>query len=492
MSQDKSYKDSLKATSLFGGVQLYNILIGIIRSKFTALLLGPYGMGITGLYTSATGLINAISGLGIGSSAVKNIAEANASGDQERIVKVISVFRKLVWITGLLGAVFCLVLAPWLSQLSFGNKDYTVGFIILSCTLLFKQLTTGQNTLMQGLHKYAYMAKANVIGSTIGLFITVPLYYIWGKTAIVPVLVIAELTSMILAYFFSKKLEIKSAPVSANELKSEGTNMVVMGIMISLGSLLSLAASYLIRIFISNTGGLDDVGLYNAGFAIVNTYVGMVFTAMGTDYYPRLSEVNHDEKAFGNLINNQIEIALFIIAPIIVAFIVFIRPVVVLLYSDKFISIEGMVYWAILGIFFKATSWAIAFSYLAKGDSKAFFYNETLSVIYVTVLNVLFYKYWGLTGIGLSFLIGYVIYAIQVWLICGRRYHITLRSSVFKIYLSQLPIAIICLLLVKFTSPIVYYSASTLLLLTSLAVSFVGLDKRIGLKEIIRRRINRN
>src|SRR5699024_989901 len=149
----------------------------------------------------------------------------------------------------------------------------------------------------------------------------------------------------------------------------------------------------------------------------------------------------HDEKAFGNLINNQIEIALFIIAPIIVAFIVFIRPVVVLLYSDKFISIEGMVYWAILGIFFKATSWAIAFSYLAKGDSKAFFYNETLSVIYVTVLNVLFYKYWGLTGIGLSFLIGYVIYAIQVWLICGRRYHITLRSSVFKIYLSQLPIA---------------------------------------------------
>lgn len=110
MSQDKSYKDSLKATSLFGGVQLYNILIGIIRSKFTALLLGPYGMGITGLYTSATGLINAISGLGIGSSAVKNIAEANASGDQERIVKVISVFRKLVWITGLLGAVFCLVL----------------------------------------------------------------------------------------------------------------------------------------------------------------------------------------------------------------------------------------------------------------------------------------------------------------------------------------------------------------------------------------------
>ena len=41
-----SYKQSLKATSLFGGVQIFNILIQIIRSKFAAVLLGPEGMGV--------------------------------------------------------------------------------------------------------------------------------------------------------------------------------------------------------------------------------------------------------------------------------------------------------------------------------------------------------------------------------------------------------------------------------------------------------------
>ena len=47
--------------------------------------------------------------------------------------------------------------------------------------------------------------------------------------------------------------------------------------------------------FISKTGSLSDVGLYNAGLAIVDGYVGMVFTAMATDYFPRLSGVIGDD-----------------------------------------------------------------------------------------------------------------------------------------------------------------------------------------------------
>ena len=67
--------------------------------------------------------------------------------------------------------------------------------------------------------------------------------------------------------------------------------MLSLGFVISMSGLISLGASYIVRIYISNTGGVDDVGLYNAGFALINTYVGLVFTAMGTDYYPRLAAV---------------------------------------------------------------------------------------------------------------------------------------------------------------------------------------------------------
>ena len=54
-AQQSSYRQIMKATSLFGGVQIFQIIISVIRSKFVAILLGPSGMGIVGLLASTTG-----------------------------------------------------------------------------------------------------------------------------------------------------------------------------------------------------------------------------------------------------------------------------------------------------------------------------------------------------------------------------------------------------------------------------------------------------
>ena len=53
MSENKSsYRQILKATSLFGSVQLFNILIAVLRTKLIAILIGPIGIGIAGLLNS--------------------------------------------------------------------------------------------------------------------------------------------------------------------------------------------------------------------------------------------------------------------------------------------------------------------------------------------------------------------------------------------------------------------------------------------------------
>ena len=134
--QRSSYRQIVKATSLFGGVQFFQILISVVRSKFVAILLGPSGMGIVGLLTSTTGLITGLTNFGLGTSAIKNISEATATNDNARISSVITVMRRLVWLTGLLGAIVTLVFSPWLSEFTFGNRDYTLAFIWISVTLL--------------------------------------------------------------------------------------------------------------------------------------------------------------------------------------------------------------------------------------------------------------------------------------------------------------------------------------------------------------------
>jgi len=182
----QSYRSIFKATSLFGGVQVFNIIITIVRAKVVAILLGANGMGLNGLFVSTTTLIQSITGLGLNQSAIKNIAQANASNDQEKLAKVVSVFRKLIWITAVLSLLVAILLGNQLSLWVFGSQEHTWSFRILGITFVFGAMTAATFTVLQGLRKIKYLAAANVLGSVFALLVSIPLYYFYGMQGVVP------------------------------------------------------------------------------------------------------------------------------------------------------------------------------------------------------------------------------------------------------------------------------------------------------------------
>jgi O-antigen/teichoic acid export membrane protein len=485
LDQKSSYQQILKATSIFGGVQLINIVISIVRSKFIAVLLGPVGIGISGMLTSTTGIIAGLTNFGLSTSAVRNISAAYESENTKRIAIISNVLNRWVWITGLLGMFLTLLLSPWLSYLSFGNYDYTIAFLVLSITLLINQLNSGQLVLLQGSRKISLLAKANIAGSAIGLFTTIPLYYVWGFNGIVPALVIAALVSLLISLYFRKKVVIDKIRVSKVRSFAEGKQMLKMGILISISGFMTLGFSYLVRLFISHEGSISEVGLYNSGFAIISTYVGLIFTAMGADYYPRLSAVAHDEFEANVSINNQIEIALIILGPVIVVFILFIHWIIQILYSDQFLILSTMIVWAAFGMFFKAVSWAIGYYFLAKGANKLFFWNELISNIYISVFNVIGYYYWGLSGLGYSFVLSYFIHLLQVFIFTKIQFNFKFEKNTILILLMQLVFASISILILFYLTGYIFYSASTVLLISNLLYSYYLLNKRIDIKNIV-------
>jgi len=475
----------MKATSLFGGVQVFNILITIIRTKFVAILLGPAGMGITGLLNVSISFIGKLTNFGLGTSAVKNISAAYGSGNIEKVSRVATILRKLVWITGFLGSAFTLIFSSWLSRLTFGNDDYTYAFIWISITLLLNQLSTGQSVILRGLRKFRYLAQASMIGSVLGLITTIPLYYVYGEDGIVPGIIITSVSSLLLTWFFANKVELKNVHVPKNETISEGKDMLKMGFLISLSGLITLGGSYLVRIFISNKGGIEEVGLYNAGFAILNSYVGMIFTSMSTDYYPRLAAVTNDNNLTKKVINEQSEITLLIIAPVIMVFLVFINWAVIILYSEKFIGVNEMILWAALGILFKTAGWAIAYVFLAKGNSKLFFWNELAMNVYMLFLNLIGYYYWGLLGVGISFLIAYILYVLQVYIIANREYNFNFNRGFYKIFSIHFFLAIICLIFVKVIEDPYSYIGGSVIIAISSYYSFQELNERLDIKSLL-------
>lgn len=487
-----SYKSVFKATSLFGGVQFYQILISIIKSKFVALLLGPYGVGIQGLLTSGTELIKQITSLGLSQSAVRNISEANATGKEETISKTIKVLRKLVWVTGLLGTVLVMILSPILSKVSFGNYDYTLPFIVLSITLLLDQICAGQKTLLQGLRRLKDLAKASAIGSTVGLFVSVPLYYLLGVKGIVPTLILNSLTALLLTWYFSKKIKIVPVSISKADIKTEGKSMVVMGVALSISSILIAISSFVLRSFIRNIGGEEEVGLFAAGFAIINTYVSMIFTAMGTDYYPRLAAVNNDNLKCRDLVNQQAEIGTLILAPMLAICLVFMPLMILILYSNKFLLANGYISWAALGMMLKMAAWPIGYLFVAKGESKIFIINEITQNIYTLVLNLIGYKLLGLTGLGISFMISQLLYFIQLFLVARYKYNFSFGRSFILYYLVQGFIVALSFSVTLITNRVTFYILGIVCILLSMAVSFKGLNEKMGLMDMIKGLKKRN
>jgi len=487
-----SYKSVFKATSLFGGVQFYQILISIIKSKFVALLLGPYGVGIQGLLTSGTELIKQITSLGLSQSAVRNISEANATGKEETISKTIKVLRKLVWVTGLLGTVLVMILSPILSKVSFGNYDYTLPFIVLSITLLLDQICAGQKTLLQGLRRLKDLAKASAIGSTVGLFVSVPLYYLLGVKGIVPTLILNSLTALLLTWYFSKKIKIVPVSISKADIKTEGKSMVVMGVALSISSILIAISSFVLRSFIRNIGGEEEVGLFAAGFAIINTYVSMIFTAMGTDYYPRLAAVNNDNLKCRDLVNQQAEIGTLILAPMLAICLVFMPLMILILYSNKFLLANGYISWAALGMMLKMAAWPIGYLFVAKGESKIFILNEITQNIYTLVLNLIGYKLLGLTGLGISFMISQLLYFLQLFLVARYKYNFSFGRSFILYYLVQGIIVALSFSVTLISNRVTFYILGIVCILLSMAVSFKGLNEKMGLMDMIKGLKNRN
>lgn len=486
-----SYRSIFKATSLFGGVQVYQILIQIIKSKFVAVLLGPAGVGIMGLYQSGLQLIQQLSCMGLSQSAVRDVSEANGSNDLQRIAKTITVVRKLVWITGLLGLVLVACFSPLLSKASFGNYDYTIPFIILSVTLLLDQLSAGQKVVLQGMRRLKDLAKCSAFGVTFGLFTSVPLYYWLGIDGIVPTLILNSVCTLILSWLYSRKIKVEKVKVTPKQTFEHGKMMLVMGVSMSLSGILNTAVAYALRGFIQANGGVEQVGLYQAGFVIMTTYVGMVMNAIATDYYPRLAAINKDNQKCREAVSQQGEIGVMILAPMLTICLIFMPFVLKILYSDRFLAANEYISWACLGMMLRMASWVISFLFVAKAESKLFMINELSANIYYLVFSIIGYKTLGLTGLGVAFALEYVVYFVQCYLIARKRYDFSFSNSSIKCYGIQLLLIITCLLIVLLLNGWLKYTIGSIIIAISCYLGLKRLNEKMELLSFVRQKIKK-
>lgn len=484
MTDKKSYQQILKTTSLFGGVQVFSILISIVRTKLIAVFIGPAGMGIIALLNSTLGVLSSISGLGIETSAVKNISENYKNEDLKTVSKTIQIVKKIVFFTGILGMVLTFVFSKALSIMTFGNPDQSFAFAVLSITILFKQLSSGQLAVLQGLRSFRFLAKANLYGNLFGLLFSIPLYYFLKIDAILPTIIIASISALIFSFYYSNKIKIDKEKIHNSALLLEGKLIVKLGFMLTISSVLTLLSTYFVQIYVGKTGDLEQVGFYNAGFTLLNSYVGIIFTVMSTDYFPKLSAINSDNEKIRESVQQQAFVSILIIMPIIVLFLALSPIIVKIIYTTKFEAILPMICAGILGMLFRAVSWSMGFILIAKGDSKMFIKTAIGFNLLFLIMNISGYYFYGLEGLGFSFSLYYLFHFIGLKIITKNRYNFYFENEFYKIYSICIAICTSAFLVQYISIPAVKIGLTTLLVLISVIFSFNQINKKINLNEI--------
>lgn len=433
---------------IFGGAQVISILCAIIRTKLVAVWIGPAGVGLFGLFNNAIEMLSTATSLGIRNSSVRDMAIARQSGKAKLVSTTIAVVKKWAWFTSIGGAVLTIALAPLLSRITFGTESHTWEFVLLSVVLMFNGLTGGEQAILQGNSALKRLAHASVWGVVGGLVISIPMFYFWREASIVPSIVAYSAMVLLFTLLFRHK-DYTPVKVSVKEAYSKGKEFVRLGIYMTVSLFITLLFAYIFSVYLNYTSGTKEVGFYQAGFTLINKYVGLIFTAIGMEYYPRLSGIHHSRMRIRAFVSQEMNIAMLVLLPVVSLFLVMREWIVSLLYSSEFHVIIPFISFAIIGTIFRAYSWCLAFVILAKGDGKTFLLTELLSTVSGFALNVLFYRYWGLTGIGISFVIWYFLYCIIVGIPYFKKYGFSITRGANGLTLLALAATITVLVLME-------------------------------------------
>lgn len=419
----------MKALSLFSGLQLLGIICSAVKMKLVALWLNATGVGLFGIYQSVADTIASFSDLGIRNSAVRDVASTH--GNSTRLAVVMAVVRRWSLFTGLIGAAVVMGAAPLLGKWFFGSCSSCLGFMALGVSLCLNAVSGGEQALMQGAGRLANLARANLWATITGLALSIPLFRFCGNKGVVASIVVYAIALFVFVRIFRLRPRVDAGKISLRQVWNEGKGFARLGLCMALASFITSGAHTLFIGLVNTLGSTVEVGYVQAGDTIIIRYVGLIFTAIAMEFYPRIAAVSHSAHRTKVYVNHESILLLLVLTPLLLLFLLLREPVVRLLYREEFLVILPFISWGVVSSIPKALSWCMAYTIVARGDGRVYIITETLDALISVPVCILAYRWWGLAGLGVAYIVWYMLYALIAGWVYYCRYGLRLSRQVW-------------------------------------------------------------
>jgi antigen flippase len=479
-SKSKSYNQILKSSFVVGSASFINIILGIVRTKFLALWLGPAGVGVLGIYNSVVQTASALGGLGIGRSGVRQIAETAGAGFMDRCARSVAATLRWSLVLGLIAGGVVLLLCVPISRFTFRHKQQAPQIGWLGLAVVATILSAGQIATIQGTRHVRFLAQQNVIGAFLGTLVSIPIVYLYGQAGVVWVVLSVSLIGLASSSFYVRKVPLVKVRLAWRDYWTEGRSLIRLGVILMMTGLLSTGTLLVVRTFLNRQMGEASTGYFQSAFSISAVYLDFILQAMAADFYPRLTAASQDHEVCNRLVNEQMEIALLLAAPLILTMLAFSQIVIYLLYSSNFGPACELLRWQMIGSLFKVAAWPIGFIPLAKNQGLKFLVCELLwNATYLGII-LLGLKSYGLVIAGTGFVAAYGLLFVWTLLLGARLTGFRLNRinrTLLAVFLSA---CLLIVLLMRFAPPGVYYTLSIPIVLVCACWSLTKLYAFLG------------
>ncbi|MCB9689399.1 MAG: O-antigen translocase [Alphaproteobacteria bacterium] len=379
-----SYRDLLRSTVMIGGSTATRVLIGVVKLKVLAIVVGPAGVGLMGVYTNLVTTASVVAGLGVGSSGVRQIAAAGGTEHAGTVRQTLMAFSVVSGgVAGVLIALFREPLSVYLTD----TPDHAGAIGWLGLAVFLALFSTSQGAVLQGQRRIRELATVSIVGALGSAIAGILSVLSWGEDGILLFTLTTPAAAAAAGFLYNQRGSEVSAPFSTSVAVEQAREMIRVGVPFMGAALVNTGAQLATRALIVHWIDLDASGHFQAAWTIASTYVGFVLGAMSADYYPRLVSTIEDHDRAVVLVDEQMEVALLVGAPVLLAMMAFAPWVLTLLYSAHFEPAADMLRLQILGDALRLMTWPMGFVLIAKGRGTLYLGAQLLwNVAYLACL----------------------------------------------------------------------------------------------------------
>jgi PST family polysaccharide transporter len=403
-----SYDQILRSLRIIGGSSVLNVLIGLLRTKIAALLIGPQGMGLIALYQGVLSTASSVLSMGTAAAGTRLVSAASSSegqDDQRTVVTALFTGCAILAAVGTVGLFLCReAVSFWLV----GDEAHAgaVGWLAVGVGLTIA--SGAQTAFLNGSRELSSLARIAVWSAILSAIIGVASIAFLGKLGIAVFVLATPLSTFVFGFLLVRRhRKGPRARVPCRSLMPHWAELAKLGTAFMLSGVAGSVAQLLVRSMLLKQSGDGALGHFQAASTIGMTYIGFVLTAMGTDFFPRLTVAMADHSNANRLINQQVEVALLVCGPVFLLMLGFAPLLVHALYSSEFSEAADLLRWLILGDVLKVASWPLGFILLASGNGRLFVITETLVNAVFAIVSWAAIPLLGAEGAAIAFLAMY-------------------------------------------------------------------------------------